>query len=86
MDLQMPNMDGYEATIHIRKQMPENKRNIPIIAMTAHVLEGVSEKCLSLGMNDCISKPINTSQLTQTINRLLKKRGETTISNSPEKT
>jgi len=61
MDLQMPVMDGYTSTIKIR----ENKKlqHIPIIAMTADVLEGVREKCLSIGMKDFISKPINPNEV-----------------------
>ena len=60
MDMEMPIMDGYEATSIIRKIM---KSNIPIIAVTANTLSGEKEKCLSLGMNDYIAKPINTDQL-----------------------
>jgi CheY-like chemotaxis protein len=56
MDMEMPVMNGYEATTKIRKEL---KNNIPIIAMTAHAMAGEREKCLSLGMNDYISKPIN---------------------------
>jgi len=74
MDLQMPVMDGYEATRQIRK-LKSSKANIPIIAMTAHVLDGVAEKCNEAGMNDYISKPINLTILNQIIKKHNKKRG-----------
>ncbi len=60
--------------------MPDNIKDIPIVAMTAHVLEGVSEKCLDVGMNDCISKPLNVKLLTQKINSLLHINGDTSTS------
>lgn len=60
MDMEMPVMSGYDATIIIRKEL---KNNIPIIAMTANAMADEKEKCLSLGMNDYISKPINANQL-----------------------
>lgn len=56
MDMEMPVMNGYEATQIIRDEL---KNPIPIIAMTAHAMTGIKEKCLSMGMNDYISKPIN---------------------------
>ena len=61
MDLQMPIMDGYEATKHIRSN--PNYAQLPIIAMTAHALEGELKKCLAAGMNDHVSKPIDTDIL-----------------------
>jgi len=60
MDMEMPVMNGYEAATYIRKEL---KNNIPIIAMTAHAMAGEKERCLSLGMNDYISKPINANLL-----------------------
>ncbi len=65
MDIQMPEMDGYEATRHIRNTL---KSNIPIIAITAHAMSGEKEKCLSIGMNDFISKPFNPKELNEKIN------------------
>ena len=60
MDMEMPEMNGYEATIVIRKEL---QNQVPIIAMTAHAMAGEIEKCLNLGMNDYISKPINAKLL-----------------------
>ena len=66
MDIQMPRMDGYEATRQIRK-LEGKKKDLPVIAMTAHVLEGVADKCDAAGMNDYVAKPINMKILTQKI-------------------
>jgi PAS domain S-box-containing protein len=60
MDIEMPEMNGYEATSIIRYEF---KSDLPIIAMTAHAMAGEQEKCLALGMNDYISKPINANLL-----------------------
>ena len=65
MDLQMPVMDGYTATEKIRQDKKFD--NIPIVAMTADVMEDVREKCLSIGMKDFISKPINPSEVINAI-------------------
>ncbi|HVB02861.1 MAG TPA: PAS domain S-box protein [Chitinophagaceae bacterium] len=64
MDIQMPEMDGYQTTRHIRNKL---KMNIPIIAMTATVLQGEKEKCLEAGMNDYISKPFAPADLFKKI-------------------
>lgn len=70
MDLQMPEMDGYEAAIHIRN-MNSHKKNIPIVAMTAHTIKGEKEKCLAIGMNDYISKPFHAEELYDKISMLV---------------
>lgn len=67
MDVQMPVMDGYEATQKIRS-MPDYA-TIPIIAMTAHAMYGDRERCIESGMNDYISKPIEFSLLAETLAR-----------------
>ena len=68
MDIQMPRMDGYTATRHIREDL---ELQIPIIAMTAHAMAGEREKCISYGMNEYISKPINEDLLFTLIGRLV---------------
>jgi signal transduction histidine kinase/DNA-binding response OmpR family regulator len=60
MDIQMPEMDGYDATQTIRNEL---KLDVPIIAMTAHAMSGEKERCLSFGMNDYISKPVKEGEL-----------------------
>lgn len=65
MDLQMPRMDGYEATEQIRKLDDPYKRNIPIIALTAAALKEVREKVYAAGMNDFVTKPFNPVDLEQ---------------------
>ncbi|GIO34219.1 hypothetical protein J2TS6_53600 [Paenibacillus albilobatus] len=69
MDLQMPVMDGLEATKLIReRQKPVNRRPV-IVAMTANVMEGTCDRCLKAGMDDYISKPVRMSKLKEVLNR-----------------
>lgn len=67
MDVQMPEMDGFEATRRFR----EKGVNIPIIAMTANAMKGDREKCLAAGMNDYVAKPVQPSRLAETISKWL---------------
>ncbi len=67
MDIQMPEMDGYEATKIIREQMGSAIGGIPIIAMTASALIADREKCLMAGMNDFIAKPFQAKELYEKI-------------------
>jgi len=63
MDVTMPEIDGFEATRHIRKKMPASVNHIPIIAMTASAFTGDREKCMAAGMNEYVSKPFNPEEL-----------------------
>ena len=75
MDCQMPLMDGYEATALIRSgESPALDLTVPIVAMTANAMMGDKEKCLSVGMNDYITKPIIPGQLRQVLQKWLNRK------------
>jgi len=69
MDVQMPVMNGYDATKAIRK-LTDERGKIPIIAMTANVLKEEIDQCYTVGMNDAIGKPFDTDELIQKIHNL----------------
>jgi CheY-like chemotaxis protein len=71
MDIQMPEMDGYEAVARIREQEQETGSHIPIIAMTAHAMDDDREKCLRAGMDDYIAKPIDSVLLVKTLRKYM---------------
>jgi CheY-like chemotaxis protein len=74
MDCQMPEMDGYEATRRLRSA--SSRREILIVAMTAHAMEGDRELCLAAGMNDYVSKPMRSPELEAALERMRRMRAE----------
>ena len=72
MDIQMPEMDGYQATAAIRaREVETGRRHTPISAMTAYAMKGDAEKCLALGMDAYISKPVRAEEIIMTIEKLI---------------
>ncbi len=71
MDIEMPEMNGYEAAEKIRSTFPAEKKNIPILAMTAHATSTEKEKCYKVGMNDYVSKPFDATEVKNKIIELV---------------
>jgi PAS domain S-box-containing protein len=71
MDLQMPEMNGWEATYYIRNKMDTSKSSIPIIALTADVTQKSAAKCIEAGMDEYVSKPINETELLNKVIKLV---------------
>jgi two-component system sensor histidine kinase/response regulator len=71
MDVQMPVMDGFEATALIREKEKRGNRRQPIVAMTAHAMKGDRERCLAAGMDEYVSKPLCVEEIFDVIARLV---------------
>jgi len=83
MDVEMPEMDGLSATKAIRHAEIAMHSHIPIVAMTAHALNGDQDRCLVAGMDGYISKPVNAALLMETIHHVIQlKPTETQIPDS----
>ncbi len=84
MDVQMPEMDGFEATDRIRKIEETSGRHTPIVAMTAHAMTGDRERCLAAGMDDYISKPLQKPELLALLDRISTERPTPPFAAAPE--
>jgi two-component system sensor histidine kinase/response regulator len=82
MDVQMPIMDGLEATRAVREREMTSGEHAPIVAMTAYAMKGDKEKCLDAGMDGYVSKPIDAAELFETIEDLFLKKNSDTIPRS----
>jgi CheY-like chemotaxis protein/HPt (histidine-containing phosphotransfer) domain-containing protein len=83
MDVQMPEMGGFEATARLREREKSTGQHVPVIAMTAHALKGDRERCLEAGMDDYVSKPLQAASLFEAIDRLVP--NPSLIASVPEK-
>ena len=79
MDVQMPEMNGLQATAAIREREQISGGRIPIIAMTANAMTGDRQVCLDAGMDDYISKPIRTKELFETIENCIRNSRQSPI-------
>jgi CheY-like chemotaxis protein len=78
MDIQMPVMDGFEATAELRRREQATGRHTPVLALTANAMQGDRERCLSAGMDGYVTKPINTVELLQSIAEAVASRASAT--------
>jgi two-component system, sensor histidine kinase and response regulator len=74
MDIQMPEMDGFEATAAIREKEKRTGKHVPVVAMTAHAMKRDQERCLEAGMDGYVAKPIKSAELFAAIEAALSKK------------
>jgi len=79
MDIQMPELNGLEATKMIRTKEVGTGRHVPIVAMTAHAMKGDQDACIAAGMDGYLSKPIRAAELFETIERHLGAKSQTAV-------
>jgi two-component system, sensor histidine kinase and response regulator len=84
MDVQMPEMDGMQATATIRQEECGTDLHTPIVAMTAHAMKGDREKCLDAGMDGYVSKPIRKDQIREEIQRVMQSAASGQLAESPK--